>query len=245
MIGNTSETAQRAVSTLEKLSHLYPDFGALHIGTPYHMVVMVALSARTRDEQILKLAPEFFRSFPSVHDLAAADLGSITTSINTIGMYRQKAKNLKAMARMIIDEFNGEVPSTMEELVRLPGVGRKTASVILVAAFDVPAIAVDTHVHRVVNRLGWVKTKTVEATEQVLLRIIPKSMQPIVNRVFVPFGRSICIAKPRCWACPLVNECAFAQKNLVPPSNAQKILDTIQVMREGIRTLKEKLHASL
>lgn len=245
MIGDDSETAQRAVSTLEKLSRLYPDLGALHVGTPYHMVVMVALSARTRDEQILKLAPEFFQSFPSVHHLADADLESITTAINTIGMFRQKAKNLKAMARMIVDDFNGEVPSTMEELVRLPGVGRKTASVILVAAFNVPAVAVDTHVHRVVNRLGWVKTKTVEATEQVLLRIIPKSMQPIVNRVFVPFGRSICIAKPRCWTCPLVNECAFAQKNLVPPKNHDKILNAIQFTREGIRNLKERLHAAL
>jgi len=245
MIGNASETAQRAVSTLEKLSLIYPDLGALHVGTPYHMLVMVALSARTRDEQILKLAPGFFRSFPSVHSLAVADLALITKAINTIGMYRQKAKNLKAMAQMIVKDFGGEVPSTMEELVRLPGVGRKTASVILVSAFGSPAIAVDTHVHRVVNRLGWVKTKTVEATEQVLLRIIPKSMQPIVNRVFVPFGRSICIAKPRCWTCPLVNECAFVQKNLIPPKNKEKILNTIHLMREGIRNLKEKLHASL
>ncbi len=245
MIGNASETAQRAVSTIEKLSLIYPDLGALHAGTPYHMVVMVALSARTRDEQILKLAPGFFRSFPSVHSLAVADLALITKAINTIGMYRQKAKNLKAMAQMIVKDFGGEVPNTMEELVRLPGVGRKTASVILVAAFDIPAIAVDTHVHRVVNRLGWVKTKTVEATEQALLRIIPKSMQPIVNRVFVPFGRSICIAKPRCWACPLVNECAFAQKNLIPPKNHDKILNTIQLMRKGIRYLKARLYASL
>lgn len=231
--------------TLRRLSLLYPDPGALHVGTPYHMLVMVALSARTRDEQILKLAPGFFQSFPTANDLASADISSITKAISTIGMYRQKAKNLKAMAQMIVKDFGGEVPSTMEELVRLPGVGRKTASVILVAAFDVPAIAVDTHVHRVVNRLGWVKTKTVEATERALLRIIPKSMQPIVNRVFVPFGRSICIAKPRCWACPLVNECTFAQKNLIAPKNHGKILDAIHLTREGIRNLKDRLHASL
>jgi endonuclease-3 len=100
-------------------------------------------------------------------------------------------------------------------------------------------------VHRVVNRLGWVKTKTVEATERMLLRIIPESMQHVVNRVFVPFGRTICIAKPKCWTCPLVNECAFAQKNLTPPANAKAILGTIQTMREGIRFLKEQLHAKL
>ena len=229
------------IQTLHHLSLLYPDTGALHVGTPYHMIVMVALSARTRDEQILKLAPGFFQKFPTVRDLAVADIGSITRTINTIGMFRQKAKHLKSMAQMIANEFGGEVPKTLEELVRLPGVGRKTASVILVAAFDTPAIAVDTHVHRVVNRLGWVKTKTVEATEQALLRIIPKSMQPIVNRVFVPFGRTICIAKPRCWACPLVNECAFANKNLIPPTNRKKVLSTIQSMRDGIRTLKTSL----
>lgn len=233
------------LSTLRHLSSLYPDLGALHVGTPYHMVVMVALSARTRDEQILKLAPGFFRKFPTVTDLAAADIGSITNAINTIGMFRQKARNLSKMARLVVEEFDGEVPRTMEGLVRLPGVGRKTASVILVAAFDTPAIAVDTHVHRVVNRLGWVKTKTVEATERALLKIIPKSMQPIVNRVFVPFGRTICIAKPRCWACPLVNECAFAQKNLIPPTNREKVLNTIQSMRDGIRHLKDALHAAL
>lgn len=233
------------IETLQKLSLLYPDTGALHVGTPYHMIVMVALSARTRDEQILKLAPGFFQAFPTVHDLAAADLESITNAINTIGMFRQKARNLSQMAKLVVHEFGGEVPQTMDELVRLPGVGRKTASVILVAAFDTPAIAVDTHVHRVVNRLGWVKTKTVEATEQALLRIIPESMQPMVNRVFVPFGRTICIAKPRCWACPLVNECAFANKNLIPPSNREKVLSTIQSMRDGIRALKERLYDAL
>ncbi len=233
------------IETLQKLSLLYPDTGALHVGTPYHMIVMVALSARTRDEQILKLAPGFFQAFPTVHDLAVADLESITNAINTIGMFRQKARNLSQMAKLVVHEFGGEVPQTMDELVRLPGVGRKTASVILVAAFNTPAIAVDTHVHRVVNRLGWVKTKTVEATEQALLRIIPESMQPMVNRVFVPFGRTICIAKPRCWACPLVNECAFANKNLIPPSNREKVLSTIQSMRDGIRALKERLYDAL
>lgn len=233
------------IKTLQHLSILYPETGALHAGTPYHMIVMVALSARTRDEQILKLAPGFFQTFPTVAALAHADLKSITNAINTIGLYKQKARNLKTMAQMIVDEFHGEVPRTLEALIRLPGVGRKTASVILVAAFDELAIAVDTHVHRVVNRLGWVKTKTVEATERALLRLLPESMYAIVNRVFVPFGRTICIAKPRCWTCPLVNECAFAQKNLTPPANAEKILGTIQVMREGIRVLKEELHAKL
>lgn len=233
------------ISSLQSLSLLYPDSGALHVGTPYHMVVMVALSARTRDEQILRLAPKFFETFPTVHHLATASIADITHRINTIGMYKQKAKHLSAMAQMIVKDFDGEVPRSMNDLVRLPGVGRKTASVILVSAFGVPAIAVDTHVHRVVNRLGWVKEKTVEATERALLRLLPESMYAVVNRVFVPFGRTICIAKPRCWTCPLVNECAFAKKNLVPPSNHEIIMQKIQLMREGIRTLKSALEQSL
>jgi len=232
---------QDAVLTLKKLSALYPETGALHAGTPYQMLVMVALSARTRDEQILKLAPGFFALFPTVNDLAIADIGSITKAINTIGMFRQKARHLQGMARMIVDTFHGVVPQTLDELVRLPGVGRKTASVLLVAAFGVPAIAVDTHVHRVVNRLGWVKTKTVDATERALLRLLPRSTYAVVNRVFVPFGRTICIATPRCWNCPLVNECAFAKKNLIPPTNREKVVNTIYSMREGIRLLKVSL----
>lgn len=209
------------------------------------MIVMVALSARTRDEQILKLAPGFFEAFPRVEDLAEANVESIVKKMNTIGLFRQKAKNLKMMAQKIVNDFGGEVPRTMEELVTLPGVGRKTASVILVAAFGQPAIAVDTHVQRVVNRLGWVKTKSVEATEQALLRLLSESMYEVVNRVFVPFGRTICIAKPRCWTCPLVNECPFAQKNLVVPKDSGRILGTIQAMRQGIRDLKAILHAAL
>ncbi len=227
--------------TLAHLAKLYPHNGALHVGTPYHMVVMVALSARTRDEQILKLAPKFFEAFPTVQALAGASILEIVARINTIGMYKQKAKNLSRMAHVVIDEFGGEVPSTMESLVRLPGVGRKTASVLLATTFDTPAIAVDTHVFRVVNRLGWVKTKTVEATERALLKIVPKSMHHIVNRVFVPFGRTVCTATPRCWACPLVNECAFTKKNLTPPPNASVILAAIEKTHEGIRILKNTL----
>ncbi len=234
------------LTTLEKLSVLYPEPGALAVGTPYHMVVMVALSARTRDEQILKLAPGFFQKFPTAECLPDADLSVITRAISTIGLYQQKAKNLQKMAQMIVRDFDGEVPRTMEELTRLPGVGRKTASVILVTAFGVPAIAVDTHVHRVVNRFGWVRTKVPEVTERVLLDLLPKKYHAIVNRVFVPFGRTICIpGKPRCWECPLVDECAFAKKNLVPPPDAARIRTSITAMRQGITDLKARLYAAL
>lgn len=230
---------------LHTLAERYPNPGALHVGSPYHMIVMVALSARTRDEQILKLAPKFFERFPTVESLAAASIHEIVGRINTIGMYTQKAKHLSAMAKMIVGEFGGVVPQTMEELVCLPGVGRKTASVLLAALFDTPAIAVDTHVFRVVNRLGWVKTKTIEATERALRAIVPKSMHRIVNQVFVPFGRTICVTTPRCWTCPIRESCAFAQKNLAVPENAETILKKIDETHENIQRLKAVLSESL
>ena len=231
--------------TLQKLATLYPNPGALHVGSPYHMVVMVALSARTRDEQILKLAPKFFVRFPTVQSLASASIPEIVDHINTIGMYKQKAKHLSAMAKMVVGEFGGVVPQTMDELVRLPGVGRKTASVLLAALFDTPAIAVDTHVFRVVNRLGWVKATTVEAMERALLKLVPKSMHHIVNQVFVPFGRTICVASPRCWACPIRDECPFGNKNLTIPENAASILKGIEETHKNIQSLKRALSDSL
>ena len=132
-LGGGENMQPQITKTLMHLAKLYPNDGALHVGTPYHMVVMVALSARTRDEQVLKLAPKFFEMFPTVQALAAASIPEIIARINTIGMYKQKAKNLSRMAHVIVDEFGGEVPSAMENLIRLPGVGRKTASVLLAA----------------------------------------------------------------------------------------------------------------
>lgn len=201
--------------TLHILADVFPNKGAMEIGTPYHTVVAVALSARTRDEQVLRLLPEFFKVFPDVQTLAKAFVPDIEKRINTIGMYKQKAKHLKAMATMIIERYGGTVPQTMEELILLPGVGRKTASVVLVSCFRQSAIAVDTHVHRVTNRLGWVQTKTPLETETHLLSLIDPSLQPIVNRVFVKLGRYICLpGRPRCYACPVKDLCEFKHKQL-------------------------------
>ena len=198
----------------------------------YHTLVAVILSARTRDEQVLKLLPAFFKAFPNPEALASATEVQVRSKINTIGMYKQKAKNIRAMAKRVVEEYNGKIPGTMEDLITLPGVGRKTASVVLVAVFGEPAIAVDTHVHRVTNRLGWVKTSTPEKTEAALLKIIPKKLMRIVNRVFVKHGRYVCISKPRCWACPLTDVCEFKNKNLERPKNVDEILQDIE-RREG------------
>ncbi len=241
-------------AVLKKLKARWRNPGAMEIGNPYQNLVAVMLSARTRDEQVLKLLPGFWRAFPSPKELSQATTKQIESKINTIGMYRQKAKNLKKMAEQVV-RWKGlargrataeggrgglEIPNTMEELVSLAGVGRKTASVVLVASFNTPAIAVDTHVHRVTNRLGWVKTKTPEQTETALLKLVPRAWYKTVNRVFVKHGRYVCIGKPRCWACPVKDLCAFKQKNLVAPKNADEILQDIERREKILEKLREQ-----
>lgn len=227
---------------LKTLKRRFPNPGAMEIGDPYRTLVAVMLSARTRDEQVLKLLPRFFSAFETIEQLAHASPKQIETKINTIGMYRQKAKHLHAMAKQVVQQFGGKIPSTMEALVSLPGVGRKTASVVLVACFQKSAIAVDTHVHRVTNRLGWVKTRTPEKTEQLLLNMIAPTWQPTVNRVFVKFGRTICIpGKPRCWMCPISNFCGYKQKQLHPPKNAATIEADMEQREKELERLRKQV----
>lgn len=233
-------SSKQLEDALRKLKKRFPEPGAMEIGNAYQSLVAVALSARTRDEQVLKLLPGFFKAFPNTKKLSKATEAQIRSKINTIGMYKQKAKNLKAMAIRVEEVYDGMIPDTMEDLTSLSGVGRKTASVILPSQFNKPAIAVDTHVHRVTNRLGWVKTKTPPKTEEALLKIIPEKMMYKVNQVFVKHGRYVCISKPRCWTCPLADVCAFKDKNLDPPKNADAILEDIKRREDLLQELREK-----
>jgi endonuclease-3 len=223
------------------LKNRFPNPGAMEIGNPYQNLVAVILSARTRDEQVLKLLPEFFRQFPTAEHLAKATPKHIERKISSIGMFRMKAKNLQNMATEVVKKFGGKIPSTMDGLVSLSGVGRKTASVILVASFNTPAIAVDTHVHRVTNRLGWVKTNTPEKTEQALLKIVPLKLQPTVNRVFVKLGRYICLpGEPRCYLCPIQNDCQFKNKQLIAPKNVQGIQEDMELREKILEQLRKQ-----
>ncbi len=228
------------ISVLKILRRRFPNPGAMELGSPYQNLVAVMLSARTRDEQVLKLLPGFWKAFPSVDKLAVTSTHKIESKINTIGMYKQKAKNLKKMATDVVVKYNGKIPSTMDELVSLAGVGRKTASVVLVCSFDKSAIAVDTHVFRVTNRLGWIKSKTVEDAEQKLLEMVPTKYHQTVNRVFVKLGRYICIRSPRCWVCPVRDVCKFKKKNVVVPKNAEEILVDIDRREKILETLREQ-----
>ncbi len=229
---------------LTTLKKQFPNPGAMELGGSYRTLVGVILSARTRDEQVLKTLPDFFAAFPTVQKLAAASEKDIQAKVNTIGLYRNKAKSLKAMAQGVASRFDGTVPTTMEDLTSLAGVGRKTASVILVACCNVPAIAVDTHVHRVTNRIGWVKTKTPAKTEKVLLGIVPPRLMRIVNRVFVKFGRYICIpGRPRCWMCPIRGACRYQYKNLTPPKDADAIREDIERRENELERLRKTVIA--
>jgi endonuclease-3 len=185
--------------------------------SPWETVLFTALTARSRDDQVEPLFQELMRQYPTPARLAKAKQKDVETILRSIGFFRNKSKNAIALAKAVVERHAGKVPRTMEELVELPGVGRKTASCVLVYAFRIPAIAVDTHVHRIVNRLGWVKEKTPEKTERALRATLPKDLWLQINHVMVPFGRDVCKPiTPQCWRCPVAKQCAFSKKTPAP-----------------------------
>ena len=206
-----SEIATKVIQTLVPL---YPIKESTNLGNPADTLIATLLSAQSTDVQVLKAFPRFRKRFPDWSSLAKAHIQEVESSIKTIGLFRAKAKSLKGLAQKIQSDFAGEVPKTMEELLRLPGVGRKTASVVLASCFRVPAIAVDTHVFRIAHRLGWSKGKTPELVEQDLLNLVPKSLWIDVNRSMVQFGREVCVSgfAPRCWKCPVAKWCPYTPK---------------------------------
>lgn len=147
------------------------------------------MSARTKDDVTLLASKRLFEKAPDVKSLNSFDQSEIQKLIYPVGFYKTKAKHIKELARIILTRYDGKVPSTQKDLITLPGVGIKTANLVLNRAFKIPAIAVDTHVHRISNMLGWVHTKTPEQTEKKLIKILPKKYWPDMNRLFVSIGR--------------------------------------------------------
>lgn len=234
------------VAALDILAARYRAPGAMEFSSPFFTLIAVMLSARTKDESVLPLLAQLFRAFPNAQAFAAARPEEVAPYINTIGLYRQKARHAVAAARIIVEQHGGKVPATMADLVALPGVGRKTASVLLAALFGIPAIAVDTHVHRVANRLGWVRTSTPAATEQALRALVPEGHWRTINRVMVPFGRELCTTpQPRCFACPLVAMCAFGKKQLTAPEDAEVALARAHAREEAIIVAHERVENEL
>jgi endonuclease-3 len=179
--------------------------------TPYQLLIAVILSAQCTDKRVNMTTPAFFDAFPTSEVLAETSSEEVYTYIKSISYPNNKAKLLVGMAKKLVTDFDGKVPDTMEELLTLPGVGRKTASVVLICAFNKPAMPVDTHVFRVSNRLGLTdNSKSPEETEKILLSYIPEHMLSIAHHWLILHGRYICKArKPECERCGLIFWCKY------------------------------------
>lgn len=201
---------------VEILKKTYPDATcSLDFSTPFEMVVSVMLSAQCTDERVNKTTPAIFAKYKTPKDFASIELSELEKLIHPCGFYKNKAKNIKACATKIITDFHGEVPKTMEELLTLPGVGRKSANVILLEAFGIAnGIAVDTHSKRISNRIGLSKEADPEKIEQDLLKLFPKEMLKDINHLFVWHGRKTCDArKPHCEVCSIKRFLSYLFKN--------------------------------
>lgn len=208
MMNNKSEQVNEII---DKLEIMHPEAAcALDHRNLFELVVAVSLSAQTTDVSVNKVTPALFVKYPDPKSLAMADIADVEQIIKTIGLYKNKAKNIVSMAKMLVDEFDSEVPSSRSELTRLPGVGRKTANVVLAEGFGVPAIAVDTHVFRVANRIGLCNEATPEKTEQKLMEIIPQDKWIRAHHLLIFHGRKVCDArKPKCEDCLLSKMCIY------------------------------------
>ena len=179
-------------------------------GDPFKILIGTILSARSRDENTTKVVNKLFSVYRTPQELAEAPLAEIKKIIHSIGFYNVKAARIKQVSQILVERFGGKVPSDIDKLLELPGVGRKTANCVLVYAFDKPAIPVDIHVHRISNRLGLVKTKAPEKTEEALEKLVDKKLWTRVNDTFVMYGQNICLpVRPNCKACDLKQECGY------------------------------------
>lgn len=179
-------------------------------GSPLSILIGTILSARTRDENTSAVVRKLFSRYKTARDLARAKLSDVEKIIKSTGFYHVKARRIIEVASIIDSKYSGRVPKTLDELIGLPGVGRKTANCVLVYAFDKPAIPVDTHVHRISNRLGLVHTKTPEDTEMELMKRIPREHWIRINDIFVMYGQNICKPiSPMCDVCMIRKYCDY------------------------------------
>ena len=190
---------------------------ALSHSSPLELLVATILSAQTTDERVNLVTPELFRRMPSAADYAGADLGELEGLIHPTGFFRSKARNLVGMGQVLVGRFDGEVPRTMEQLVQLPGVGRKTANVVLGVGFGIPGFPVDTHVTRLANLLGLVRSRDPVTIEAEVCQMVPKEEWPGFSLRLIQHGRQVCVARrPRCALCPLSSWCPSAVVGLEP-----------------------------
>ena len=200
----------QALKVLSQLTELYPEARPeLHFNNPFETLISTVLSAQCTDVRVNKVTEVLFAQYPDAFALSKLSTQEIEPIIRECGLYHSKAKHIEQLCRVLVDKYGGEVPSTREELTALPGVGRKTANVVLANAFGIPAFAVDTHVFRVSNRIGLAHADDVERTEQQLTALIPDQMWNKAHHLLIWHGRRCCAArKPACERCP-VTDCEY------------------------------------
>lgn len=177
-------------------------------GDPFRILISTLLSLRTKDDVTDAASARLFALAPTAHDLARLDVKRIEQAIYPAGFYRTKARTVRDVARRLEEEFGGKVPDTIDALLEFKGVGRKTAALVVSLGYGTPAVCVDTHVHRISNRLGWVRARTPEQTEQTLMEIVPRARWIDVNEIMVAFGQRVCTPlSPRCSTCPVGPSC--------------------------------------
>ena len=199
---NYVEILDEIEKSIEGEAHL--DQLAKKRNDPFKILISTILSARTRDSSTEEVTRNLFSRYKTPQDISSANIEILEKLVHKSGFYKVKAARIKEVSRIISEDYLGKVPVDFNELISLPGVGAKTANCVLVYAFNIPAIPVDTHVHRIPNRIGWIKTTKPEQTEKRLKEIIPKSQWIRVNRLFVRFGQEICLPiRPKCDSCPL------------------------------------------
>lgn len=194
----------------KKLKKHFPEEVFIEPGDPFEVLIYTIISQRTRDEQTDVAAERLLSEFPTAKKLANANVRRIEKLIKPAGFYRVKAKKIKEVCKIIYEKYNGKVPADFDSLMKLPSVGRKTANCVLVFGYGKPAIPVDTHVHRISNRLGLVKTLKPEETEDGLKKILPKKYWLDINHMLVRFGQTICRPiNPKCDECPISDLCKY------------------------------------
>jgi len=206
----------RADKIRKILRSIYPEVKTqLSYNTPFQLLVATILSAQSTDKQVNRVTRDLFQSLKTPDDFARAPIKTLERLIRPTGFYRNKARSIKSCGQAILKKYDGELPRTLEEMVKLPGVGRKTANVVLGAAFGIPGVVVDTHVARISERLGLTDNKDAVKIEFDLMKIIPKGAWNSFSLQLIFFGRETCTArKPKCPACPLNKLCPWPHKTL-------------------------------
>lgn len=217
---------RRARRIVKVLGETYPDAHCeLDFSDPLELLVATVLSAQCTDQRVNKVTPALFARYPDAQAYAGADREELESLIAPTGFYRQKAKTLQALGQDICDRFGGEVPGRLDDLVTLPGVGRKTANVVLGDAFGVPGITVDTHLGRLARRFGWTTEKDPEKVERDLMELFPRKDWTLMSHRVIWHGRRRCHAKkPACGACPVARSCPAFGEGPTDPGEAERLV---------------------